>query len=460
MFCHGLGDAVQFTAVLRYLVLKGCEVHLWCKRAVMPVLRPWCMSIHAIEDGVPASLENISFSEPTSIVASHASTKIEMHLASHEKVALGREDCGYAIRTGARAVASAEKMLRDIGHFVLVHHTGESSRGSKAISVTDMRPAIESIHRSGRQVVLVDVDGVSGMRSFCDVVLDEGFVRLSDSPLVLAEIAKRADLCLGIDSGPGKIFQAADAQTIIVWRAQLAPGRRLHPFFFDEPRETCLHLVPQGHLDYVPGLSAQAFSHYRHAEYPVAGLSEAIDRHVCDALRLCCVHHPDARRCRVMMHYMRPGREHEDAKSISRVWVSDVYGLRSVRSIFTVLDIRAGIGEFSTFASWLWPGCDQIAVEDRAEYIQAALSNLDGTRVDLRAGVQEAGCGFIDLVRVGDGGLRYLASIDKLRIGMVVGDFGGADDLDWLAREFRYWELKKLWQHSSGYGTFKLERKK
>jgi ADP-heptose:LPS heptosyltransferase len=81
---------------------------------------------------------------------------------------------------------------------------------------------------------------------------------------VIAALAARARLCVGIDSGPGHLFAAVDTPTIIVWRL-------LHPVNYFGLADNVTHWVPKLHGRFIRGrrTSGEAYfrGHYRHHEY-------------------------------------------------------------------------------------------------------------------------------------------------------------------------------------------------
>jgi hypothetical protein len=157
---------------------------------------------------------------------------------------------------------------------VLVHPRGRCGPMLKNIPPDALTACLAAIRAADALPVLIDYDGVCA-----DVLADQGATGNllpvlnaatcpeAASPLFLIALARLARLTIGIDSGPGHIFQSVrQTPAIIYWR-------RHHPVnYSDAPDHPhILHLVPSHAGVWIKGdrATGEAYfaAHYRHQVY-------------------------------------------------------------------------------------------------------------------------------------------------------------------------------------------------
>lgn len=103
---------------------------------------------------------------------------------------------------------------------------------------------------------------------------------LGSSPEALAALADYSAINVGIDSGPGHLFDCARAKAVVCWR-------ELHPLHNYGPTNNVLHAVPADQVRHIYGDQAIGDGyfrrHYRHAVYQqqadlIAVICDELDR--------------------------------------------------------------------------------------------------------------------------------------------------------------------------------------
>ncbi len=161
-------------------------------------------------------------------------------------------------RQAARDTRSTKTLCR---RFVLIHYQGHSAQRNKNLDEQVVRRVCEVVRQAGRVPVILDFG-----RPQRSTLIDQSTVfcpqaghrlwrghKTGDAARIAA-LASLADLCIGIDSGPGHIFGSTTlcTPTLIVWR-------RHHPVHYYQPAPHVVHLVPAAHARSAHGDAAVEF---------------------------------------------------------------------------------------------------------------------------------------------------------------------------------------------------------
>lgn len=284
-FCHGLGDHVQFTAVLRHLAQRQkFAITLAChtRKIVTPAIDGMVHRI--VEDGTEPPLKTFTrhrtlwFYEPLECYADVPSTKVERCLIGEFGVRPNWDLCGYAVSAGAERIDAARRLFGN--SFALFHYRGRTSKALKDLDEITANETVRAIRAAGLRPLVLDLTGESQVR--CEKIGPASPIwEFGLDVHTLTAIASASQLNVGIDSGPGKVFAAVPTPSLIVWR-------RLHPIHYHGPSAS-LHLVPADHESYIAarnrnfGLSVFR-SRYRH-RIGSRHLSVELPRAVRDLLR-------------------------------------------------------------------------------------------------------------------------------------------------------------------------------
>jgi hypothetical protein len=307
-FAHGLGDAVQFTAVLAELKRRHprTDFDLVVKRGQDTLFDGLARHVFAVGlaeetdtarpqiDGRELAYDyehTIAWHEPTESYADSPATKVEKCLREAFDIP-PTPATKYSIHVRREAHERAARYLREVcpswtgrGHApaVLVHYQGNSAPSRKTLRTPDVAALCRMIHALGFVAVLLDWDRRSGILrdnpSKAPHVVNppsghwlwpEG---IGDGETIAA-LAQLTRLNVGIDSGPGKIFEAvSETPAIIVWT-------RMHPLHYSTPAPHVLHLVRHDHRRFIRGNVEQGekvfFEHYHTTDYRPGKLRERL----------------------------------------------------------------------------------------------------------------------------------------------------------------------------------------
>ncbi len=450
-FWHGLGDAIQFTVVLKHLAATRPDwaVDVWSLRGKHSSFHGLCRrSYHDQEPRPPQSayarVFDLGWYENYNRYGDRPNSKITNCLAEIFRIpydpALGR----YEVRPTPEAHRAAEFYFRSIGlapgpagrfPVALFHYQGNTSGAKKNLGQEDVAAAVGAALQSGLTPVILDWDHRSplpdGRRVFCPSVgpgdIWGGFG--SGDCGVLTALIARAALFVGIDSGPGKCASATDTPAVIVWTGH-------HPMQFHDPAPNTLHLLPENHHELPPMENAAAAryfeGHYRYACYGPGRLAERL---AAEVFRAGGREQPPAGPGLVWLAGFRvPARRPEQSWVIvNDVFLNDAYKthLRPQREgPENVLDVGANVGCFAELWHRRNPRARIACVEVQPTLCRALRANVGGY-----AAVFEAACHY------GPGELFLLDSVegDGLSTGgsRVVGraEWLGETDPQYVKRE-------------------------
>lgn len=388
-FRHGLGDAVQFTAVLRHLKhfhpdwvqdvcsLKGKHTAFTglCRDTLMPETR-------VRHDNEYDKIYRHDWNECHHVIPGHPSTKAAACLTEVFKLPIVRELLHYQVSVGDEARQRARAYADTLhSEFCLLHYQGNTSQASKNMTHEEAGATCEAIIRAGFTPVILDWDRrsrlIDNVRVFCPD---------RDNPLwqhtgtgdaeTIAALADLSALNIGIDSGPQKVFLSRRTPCICFWKLH-------HPIHYADYCENALHLVCSDHARHVRGDQPAGLKffqeNYTHAIYQDA--AKDLASWVALVLAGQQIERPksngeliEARANDGTLFWIRPDNREQDLCVLQDVYEKDSYRLKEVP--FTpnvIVDVGAHIGAFSRKASLLYPWAKIAAVEACPENI-AALS--------------------------------------------------------------------------------------
>ena len=273
-FDHGLGDLVQLTIVIRHLWKKWPEkpIHVSSRAAWAGLLEGIAHEQFVLgHEPAPHNYSDIirmEWPECIRSYAEHPSTKAEFCLREEFQIHPQLELCRYLLAPSPAARAEAERIANRYGSpYAMIHYQGHTSRHRKDIPEDIVRETCRVMHECGVQPIVLDFDHQSGL-DLCDLLHD----RVSSQ--VVTALAARSRINIGIDSGPGHIFQAVDTPAIISWGEH-------HPLHYAPLAPNVLHHLPKNHPSFIRrGVGGQEFfeSHYRFEIAPRADLPWLVER--------------------------------------------------------------------------------------------------------------------------------------------------------------------------------------
>jgi FkbM family methyltransferase len=399
-FRHGLGDAVQLTAVLSHLahyhpdwqievgalVGKHSAFHGLCRRA-------FALDREHPNLGRYNQVFDLAWDECHACFGGHPSTKAERCLIDVFRVPPIAERCRYTIRRGEAAMSLARRYLEGIckrgpglgGRFpvALIHYEGNSSRERKDISVEIARRLCDDVIEAGAVPVIRDWDFRSplpdGVRIHNPNVHADlwGKSGTGDAE-ALAALIEQSALFVGVDSGPLHVAATTTTPAIGIWRGH-------HPLHYFGLSDNVTHLVPENHAGLLRGdrAAGEAFfrGHYRHQTYRDLenGLRALVrERLARDAEDL----------VRVRGYWVRPETAEQDLVVVQDIAEQDSYRIDELPMPQpVVVDVGAHIGCFSKRLHQRNPLARIIAVECCPENLDVLRKNVGGFATVVQAAV-------------------------------------------------------------------------
>lgn len=300
-FRHGLGDAVQLTAVLKHLRRERPDwvIDIAALPGKTSAFRGLCRRTFVIgrdsyNHANYAQRFALDWAECWGAFEGVPSTKVSLCLQGVFGIPPRLEDCRYAIDIGPEARAAADEYLRDIcpagpgpdGRYPVMwlHYQGNTAIDRKNLTADHAADACRAAVEAGLIPAVFDWDSRSPLPDqktiFCPYnrhPLWQG-LGTGDAERIAALIEASA-LMVGIDSGPLHVAGATSTPTIGVWL-------RHHPVHFFDPHPHVLHVVPDNVDSYARGPAAHRFfcEHYRRQSYrPPGQLSMALRRAILES---------------------------------------------------------------------------------------------------------------------------------------------------------------------------------
>jgi FkbM family methyltransferase len=390
-FQHGLGDAVQLTAVLRHL--RHYHPDWIIEVAALPgkqtAFAGLCDRSFSL-NGKPTATDgydqvfDLDWDECATCFAEYPSTKVERCLTEVFDLAPIPELCRYEMRPGGEAVAKAKRYLQQVcrvhpgedGRYpvVLIHYQGNTSAEYKDLPHRTARKICEQIIKSGSVPVILDWDNRSplpdGKRIHNPHVdLDIwGGLGTGDAE-VLAALIELASLMIGVDSGPLHVAGATSTPTMAVWTKH-------HPLHYFGHADNVTHLVPKQHRDLLRG-DRDAGSDYFESHYPYRPydnledeLSTWVDEQLNDR---------EAGLVYTRNFWIRSNNAAQDLVVVQDIAENDSYRIDELPMPEPVIvDVGAHIGCFSQAIHSRNPLARIIAVECCPENLMALRKNIGG----------------------------------------------------------------------------------
>lgn len=283
-FRHGLGDAAQFTAVLRHLreLRKDWLVDMASLRGKHSAFFGLCENSWVLDDPrrpTESSYQHvfkIGWHECRKSYSNSPATKTALCLREVFDIEPEERLLQYHINVGQEAGAAVDKYLAEIGvqrlpggraPIVLLHYQGNTSKAKKDIEHATASRICKAVIDAGRTPIILDWDRRSAIPDQKTI-----FCPCEGNPLWggggsgdaerLAALIQAAELMVGIDSGPLHVAGATHTPTIALWTKH-------HPIHYFDLSPTTLHLIPTADGQMSPGPESDRYfaKHYRHQFY-------------------------------------------------------------------------------------------------------------------------------------------------------------------------------------------------
>lgn len=393
-FRHGLGDAVQFTVVLKHLRKHRPDWTVFVKalRGKHSAMHGLCERVwHDGEKSPPDSDFDRTFDlywyENYNRYRGRSNSKVTNCLEEVFRIpydpALGR----YQVDVRRPFLDRADSWLASVGcgivdgrrNAFLLHYQGNTAQHRKNLTHEEALLICESASSRGLIPVVLDWDNRSliadGKTVFTPPVgegdLWGGFG--SGDAEALTALILRASLFAGIDSGPQKCAAATDTPSVGLWTGH-------HPIQFFDPSPNFLHLIPTDWRAMPPcddPLIATWFEE-NHAHRTYSSLTEEFDK-VAEAM----LGPSSAPKKDGLVHvggFMVPAfKPEQSAVIVTAVHRRDEYktALRPRRHDEEyVVDVGAGFGAFSRLWQERNPKANAAAVECCPDMIPALEHNV------------------------------------------------------------------------------------
>ena len=298
---HGLGDAVQFTSVLRHLRKYRTDWHnhvvaLLGKHSAYRNLAD--SYAHFDQPGHSAGVWYHAFYhgwfDYLGCHERYPSTKVVRCLIHELASEPDPELLSYQIDVGPEARARVDSYLSclplgDKAGFVVIHYQGNTSPPEKNLCHPDVATLCAFLIDRGYLPMILDWDRRSPLpdnRRIFSPGVDHPLWRgwgTGDAETIAALIDRSA-LFVGIDSGPQKVAMSRTVPSIGVWTM-------LHPVNYADLCPTMLHMVPRESWKWIKGPRGVGWDYFRasynHYEYDSLGreLCEVVARRLADRRR-------------------------------------------------------------------------------------------------------------------------------------------------------------------------------
>lgn len=395
-FPHGLGDAVQFTIVLRHLqkYKPDWEVDVWSFYGKHSALRGLCT--HAYSDRDPPLKEDaydkvihIDWSECGRSFDSVPSTKAALCLAEVFQIAPDPELFFYSVEPSAAATHAAHEYVREItgqpaadnGRWpvVFIHYQGNTAVEQKNLSHSVVALLCQVICNAGLTPVILDWDGrsplVNNKTVFCPNVDHAMWCRQGTGDAgIIAALISSGQLFIGIDSGPLHVAGATTTPSVGVWTGH-SPIR-----YFDRA-DNVTHLVPGNWQAAMTVEQATVFErYYKYCARSTPNLAADIGTLASNLLGVQLPPMANNGLISVRGFMIRQNNVNQDLTIVDDVYWRDCYKTaiipQVVENAAVVVDIGAHIGTFAKLVHEKNPTAKIICVEACPENIEALRANV------------------------------------------------------------------------------------
>lgn len=283
-FDHGLGDAVQLTAVLAHLKherphwtidvasLRGKHTAFTglCRQSLIIDHDP-------IDRKAYAQVYRLHWHECHCDKPDEPSTKTTRCLREVFGIEPDPTLCRYSIQTTVEAKVAAYQALsqycdrpadaKDDFRTVLIHYQGNTSNDRKDLTHELIQELCDIINAAGFTPVILDWDNRSPLPNGTTIHNPGQSHPLwnghgTGDALALAALIESSTLMIGVDSGPLHVAGATTTPTIAVWTGH-------HPVHYFDLADNVLHLVPAEHPKLAAGPAAVKYfkTAYKHQVY-------------------------------------------------------------------------------------------------------------------------------------------------------------------------------------------------
>ena len=297
-FSHGLGDSIQFTAVLQHLRLYFPEWNIdvaaqpGCFDAMQGLCRkafPLSESKGAEQNENYARVLTLRWAECRSEITDAPSTKASRCLEEVFKIRPLPELCRYSIRIPGKTKEAAQQYMESIGaapldhsqcdnsqcdqslpryRAVVIHYQGRTSRMKKDLPSAFVRHIVQRIQKRGRVPIILDWNDTPSL------LINQKTVHCprpghpiwseakEGTASGVAALIEASEYMIGIDSGPLHVAGAVDTPTFGIWT-------RHHPIHYFDHADNVEHWVPRFHKRLAAGAAAVEYfrKNYRHHIY-------------------------------------------------------------------------------------------------------------------------------------------------------------------------------------------------
>lgn len=275
VFGHGLGDAVQFTAVLQHLAkFRPGTVHdVFSLPGKHSAFTGLCRASRPIGDPDGGPYDQVvdhAWPECGVCYADSPSTKTALCLREVFGLTPRQHLLRYRVDVGDQArVRAREYAARLPGPFACIHYQGNTSTDRKNLSHEEVAKLCDWLVGVGIVPVILDWDSRSPLpdqkRIFCPGVQDPLWQGLGTGDAeTLAALIGLAKLFVGIDSGPQKVAFATETPTVAVWTGH-------HPLHYCDHAPNAIHAVPADHRRLLRGDKDKGLAyfeaHYQYVTY-------------------------------------------------------------------------------------------------------------------------------------------------------------------------------------------------
>lgn len=264
----GLGDLVQLSVVIQHLWKKYPERQIYVSAPSV-----WQDLLYGVADAQFAlgfepkgefEVRAVHGLEPCRSYFEHPSTKAERWIRETLTMMPQVPLCNYILRPSKHAFVEARTIHKG-RKYGLVHYQGHSYRDKKDLPESIAGDVCEVMREFGITPLVIDFGRQSKLK--------EELLQTYLHPLVLTALAEDSSFNVGIDSGPGHIFQAVAPQAILTWSG-------FHPIHYACPAKNTLHHIPEDHERLIkdgPGIHFFE-KHYRYSAAPRACLPDLVRR--------------------------------------------------------------------------------------------------------------------------------------------------------------------------------------
>jgi 2-polyprenyl-3-methyl-5-hydroxy-6-metoxy-1,4-benzoquinol methylase len=276
-FPHGLGDAVQFTAVLRHLrqrqpADKHGVLALPGKTSAYAGLAEAHLLGEIVQPGSWDKVINHAWDECWESYPNSPGTKASYCLRNVFDVIPDWNLMAYQIKTGqddedrARTYQASLPQSRGM---VVIHYEGNTSGSQKNLNHDTIKEVCTWLISEGFTPVILDWDHRSplpdGGTIFCPDRKNPLWQNIgTGDAATLSALIQRASAVLAIDSGPQKVAFATNTPTVAVWTGN-------HPYHYCDRADNALHLLPDDHVGSLRGNREHALKffikHYKFTTY-------------------------------------------------------------------------------------------------------------------------------------------------------------------------------------------------